>query len=69
MRLSEYLAKNAISTTDFASRIGVTSEAVRLYALGKRTPRREHMSAILEATDGEVTANDFHAAPSSEACA
>lgn len=59
MTLSEFLAASNLSHADFASRVGVTKEAVRLWAVGARTPRPAAMLLIARATDGRVTANDF----------
>ena len=60
MRLSEYLQSNNLTSADLAAKIGnVTSEAVRLWATGKRVPRAEQMRRIVEVTEGQVTPNDF----------
>lgn len=40
----------------------LTGEAVRYWKLGKRMPKTEWVSAIQAATQGQVTANDLHAA-------
>jgi DNA-binding transcriptional regulator YdaS (Cro superfamily) len=37
----------------------VSPEAVRLWAKGQRTPRRENVAAIVRETGGEVTADDL----------
>lgn len=60
MRLSEYLEAHDLTTAKFATKVGnVTSEAVRLWLVGKRIPRPEQMRRIAEVTDGKVTPNDF----------
>lgn len=59
MRLATYLDSQEFSIRQFADLIGVTPEAVRLYVTGKRTPRGPTMRRIMNATRGEVTANDF----------
>lgn len=66
MKLAAYLREKGISTTDFAVEIGVSGEAVRLYALGRRMPRREQMAAIVKATGGKVMPNDFAEAATAE---
>lgn len=60
MKLATYLEKHRISRTEFAERVGVSAEAIRLWMAGERQPRRKVMAAITEATGGEVTANDFY---------
>lgn len=59
MKLSEYLSEKGIPHREFAEQIGVSAEAVRLYLLGERTPRRAVIQAIVASTDGRVTPNDF----------
>ncbi len=59
MTLAEYLSKNEIRRDEFAHRIGVSEVSVTRYANGRRTPRPESMRAIIEATNGAVTPNDF----------
>ncbi len=43
----------------FAERIGRTPSMVTDYCEGRTWPDRETMEAIVRATDGAVTANDF----------
>lgn len=57
--LARWLADNHVTPKAFAEKIGVSGEAVRLYLLGRRMPRPEKMKDIIEATKGDVTANDF----------
>ncbi len=59
MTLDEYLSQNDIRNSSFAALIGVSSEAVRRYRDGERIPRPKQMTAIEQATDGAVRANDF----------
>lgn len=59
MTLKDWLATKDISNADFGAKICRTAEAVRRYANGERIPDRETMPLIVEATGGEVTANDF----------
>jgi hypothetical protein len=59
MTLKDWLAANDKNNAEFGSLIGRTAEAVRRYAAGERIPDRETMPLIVEATSGDVTANDF----------
>ena len=59
MTLKEYLKSNG-GTAAFAKQIGVTGEAVRLWANGIRIPRVEQMRLVVKATKGNVTPNDFY---------
>lgn len=59
MRLSAYLSDNGESPAEFAARLGVTGEAVRLWIVGERTPRRQMLALIAEKTEGAVTPADF----------
>ena len=61
MHLREYLAVNG-GATEMAKKLGVTPEAVRLWANGSRTPKPKYMARIAEATNGAVRANDFYEA-------
>jgi DNA-binding transcriptional regulator YdaS (Cro superfamily) len=62
MHLSAYLEREHLTNAGFAARLGVTAEAVRLWALGRKIPRRDTMAAIEAATGGAVTARDFYSA-------
>lgn len=59
MKLAAFLEREKIGVREFAARIGLTSEAVRLYIVGKRVPRPKQMAAIAAATGGNVRPNDF----------
>lgn len=59
MTLREYLADKAISEGAFAQIIGVKQATVNRYVNGDRTPKQTIMRAIMKATKGKVTANDF----------
>lgn len=59
MKLADFLAEAGLNHREFADRIGVSAEAVRLYLTGERTPRRKVVHAIAAQTGGRVTANDF----------
>lgn len=43
----------------FAAEIGVTASMITEYCEGRMWPGREKMEAIVKATGGQVTANDF----------
>lgn len=63
MRLNEYLTAHNLTPSDLAEMIGdVTSEAVRLWAAGKRMPEVKFIQRIMEVTHNRVTVEDlFHA--------
>jgi transcriptional regulator with XRE-family HTH domain len=58
MRLSDYLTSHNIDRQQFADAIGVDRVSVYRWETGKAFPIR-HLSKIIAATDGKVTANDF----------
>lgn len=60
MTLADWLSKNDLSATDFAKTIGCAQATVQRYIAGKRIPEPDMMSAIVEATQGAVTPNDFY---------
>jgi hypothetical protein len=62
MLLRQYLTDHSIPVPDFAASIDVTVQAVHRYIAGNRVPRREVMDRITQATQGNVTPNDFYAA-------
>ena len=59
MKLHQYITDRGLTFQTFGEEIGVTGEAVRLWAIGGRTPRPKHMNDIAIATDGNVQPNDF----------
>lgn len=59
MRLDTYLETKTVSDSDFADLIGVSRQAVHRYKTGERFPEKPVLTKIFEATNGEVTANDF----------
>lgn len=60
MRLHEYLKINNLSPAEFAAKIDVTSEAVRLWAAGKRMPEVRLIERIIDATANKVTIEDLY---------
>lgn len=59
MKLDLYLSSTKTTKKALAAALGVTEEAVRLWVTGQRKPRQEQLDALVEHTDGKVTANDF----------
>lgn len=59
MDLTDYLTTNRISNAEFATRIGVSQQALYRYRLKQRRPEWAILLRISDATDGSVTANDF----------
>ena len=60
MNLKKYLALNAIKQNDFAEKIGDKPQNINKYCFGARIPRPKTMKKIFEATQGQVTPNDFY---------
>lgn len=58
--LTEFLNSGRISRGDFAKRVGVSVEAVRLWERGERFPRRDKIAEIEKATGGDVTVSDLY---------
>jgi DNA-binding transcriptional regulator YdaS (Cro superfamily) len=59
MKLADYLATAKIDELTFAGMLGVSPKAVRHWLGGKRHPRPLQMRAIVRATKGAVSPNDF----------
>ena len=59
MTLDHYLSAAEIKEADFAEQIGTTQSTVNRLRKGQ-IPSRDLMVAIVKATDGQVTANDFY---------
>lgn len=59
MKLDDYLTAHGISGADFARSIGVNPATVFRIRTGRVFPHRSTMAAIIEATEGKVTANDL----------
>ena len=60
MKLTNYLSLNDIKQNEFAENIGEKPARINKYCLGVRIPRPDVMKSIFEATDGQVTPNDFY---------
>ena len=61
-----YLEQQKLTYSAFARKIGVSPQAVRRYVTGERRPSADIMTAIAQATDGEVRPNDFFDSPSND---
>ena len=59
MTLADYLRKHELTHEVFADRIGCEQPTVTRFVGGKRIPSPDLMKRIVDATAGEVTANDF----------
>lgn len=59
MTLREYLEEEGLTETAFAELLGISQAAVNRYCNGIRTPHKTKLRAIVDATGGKVTANDF----------
>ena len=61
MKLKDYLRANGIKSEDFAKSLDVSHGGVLKWVTGERFPRPYALAKIENATDGQVTANDFTA--------
>lgn len=59
MKLGAWLTKKKTTPEAFAALIEVDPVSVRRYIAGTRRPKPVIMTRIIEATQGDVTANDF----------
>lgn len=64
MTLDAWLVANRVTLAEFAARCGVHPVTVSKWRHGRLTPRPAQMAAVLTATGGQVTANDFVVRPS-----
>lgn len=62
MQLSEYLKSTGQSIHGFAVKHGLVPSTVNRLANGKTFPSVDVLDVIVAATNGVVTANDFHEA-------
>lgn len=69
MTLAEYLDAKRERPASFARRAGLKPSTLSLYLSGDRVPRPKFMARIVAATEGQVTANDFHTSTRGEALA
>jgi 3,4-dihydroxy 2-butanone 4-phosphate synthase/GTP cyclohydrolase II len=60
MKLRDYIHFNRIKKVEFAAKIGVSPSRITQLCEEKAPwPKRDLARRIFEATDGQVTANDF----------
>lgn len=59
MKLADYLRENGITRSAFAEEIGVSQSLVTQLCQDEVWPGREVARRISDATNGEVTPNDF----------
>lgn len=58
--MNDYLIKHNLTPAELAEQIGdVTSEAVRLWAAGRRMPEVKFIQRIIDITDNKVTVEDL----------
>ena len=62
-QIADQARTRGISEAAFGQTIAVSQAAVNRYVRGERIPTPRIMARIVEATDGQVTANDFYAQP------
>ncbi len=62
MKLGKFLDERGLTCGEFGEQVGVSTEAVRLWASDQRIPKKEFMEKIADVTAGSVTANDFYQA-------
>jgi transcriptional regulator with XRE-family HTH domain len=60
MKLSDYLSANGLTLAAFAAKSGLSVPTVSRLRRGLNRPDWKTLDAINEATDGQVTANDFY---------
>ena len=67
MDIRTYLKTSDISVATFAETLGLSPQAVHRYITGERTPRRDVIRKIVDASDGAITVADIYAAQDIEA--
>jgi transcriptional regulator with XRE-family HTH domain len=60
MKLAAWLKEREMSQQAFADKAGVSQGTIARFVLGQRMPNKLTMRKIFDATEGQVTANDFH---------
>lgn len=60
MKLGEWLRSRGLSQQAFADAADISQGAVAKFVLGRAMPNRQSMRKIFDATEGQVTPNDFH---------
>lgn len=59
-KMKKFLKNEGLTIAAFARLIGVSPVSVSRYLSGDRFPDQKTMQSIYEATNGEVTPNDFY---------
>lgn len=59
MKLNDYLRDRDISDEDFASKLGISRQAVWRYRRGRTVPKPCHVALIHKHTRGMVTREDW----------
>jgi transcriptional regulator with XRE-family HTH domain len=67
MKLAEWRKGQGKTQAEVAETLGVNQPQVAKFELGQVIPNRRDMAAILFATRGQVTANDFYYQPPAKA--
>lgn len=63
MKITDYLAREHLTLTEFARRAGVSVAAMSRYTSGRQIPRPETMRRLAEASSGLVSPADFYPPP------
>jgi transcriptional regulator with XRE-family HTH domain len=59
MRFDEWMTETRTRNAEFGRRLGTSGETIRRYRTGEREPDADTMKNIFDATDGQVTPNDW----------
>jgi post-segregation antitoxin (ccd killing protein) len=65
MELADWMTKSNVSAAELARRCGVHLVTIYKWRAGNNFPRASQLQALVEATGGAVTANDFVGSASS----
>jgi len=60
MTLREHLQEHSLTIAGFAALAGFPTETVRGWLYDGKVPRPDAMRAVMRATNGAVTPNDWH---------
>lgn len=69
MTLSDYITTNKLTLAQFGKLVGRSEATISRLTRGLNKPDWETMAAIIEATGGQVTPNDFLDVPSANEAA
>lgn len=59
MKLKIYIAKNRLTQSEFAAKVGAEQSSVSEWLSGRKRPSWDMLERIAAATGGKVTPNDF----------